>query len=179
LTALFTHLRIASGNDLTAIRRCAERLQAITELARELSAIEEASSRGGSTTTNVVHALESASARVVITLDLDASGELVARVAPGRAVTITAALLRAVMHATTSARLNARVARRDDRIWVRIDPGIEPATWSVVEPWHSGSRHKLDLWGAAVAAGEDGVVRVGEQDGQIAVELELPAAEAQ
>jgi hypothetical protein len=68
-----------------------------------------------------------------------------------------------------------RLRSREDRIAVRVDPGIEPTSWRVVEPWESGTGFKLDLWAVAIMSDAD--VRVGDAGGEIAVELELPAAE--
>ena len=176
LTALNTFLRLATGDGLAPIKRCAERIQAIAELARELAFLDEAASGSRAVSCDLVLAVESAAARIAVAVELAANGEHVVIVPPTRAQTIATAVLRAVVLAATAQRFIARVERRGDRIWMRIDPGIEPAEWRVVEPWRSGTGFKLELWAAAVAA-RDGEVRVGEQDGQIAVEVELPAAE--
>jgi signal transduction histidine kinase len=171
LTALYTFLQLAKGEGLGPIRRCADRIQAIAELARELAELED---DAPGAVTNLVLAIESAAARLAIAVQLDVTGEPHARIAMARAGTCATALLRAVADTAAGAPITARVARRADRICARIDPGIEPSAWRVVDPWSSGTGSKLDLWAAAVAAGEHGIVRVGELNGQIAVELELP-----
>lgn len=175
LTALHTYLRLANGDNIEPIRACAQRIKGIVELARDLSQLGEAQDAAGC---DLVLALESAAAQLAVAAVIDASGPLLVRVAPARAVLIAVSLLRAVMHAGTSSRIVMRAERRGDRVWMRVDPGIEPTTWRSIDPWRTGTGQKLDLWAAAVAAGEGGEVRVGELEGQIAVEAELPAAEA-
>jgi hypothetical protein len=120
-----------------------------------------------------VLAFESAASRLALPIVLDAPAPPVARVAMKRAVLLATSLLRGVQHAATAPELHVRLTRRDDRIGVRVDPGIEPRAWRVVDPWESGTGFKLDLWAAALMTGVE--VRVGDFDGQIAVELELPA----
>jgi hypothetical protein len=176
LTALSTYLRLAKGEGLAPIGACVQRIQAIAEVARELAFLDEASI-DTSETVDIGLAIDSAVARLGLTVTVEMPGEL--RVAAGakRAVAIIVAGLRAVA-STAPAALVVRVERRADRICVRIGQGAEPAAWRVIDPWRSGTGFKLDLWAAAVAAGDDGVVRVGDVEGQIAVEVELAVAES-
>ncbi len=179
LTALHTYLRLANGDNIEPIRACAQRIKGIVELARDLAQLGEATQPAQDAAgCDLVLALESAAAKLAVAAVIDASGPLLVRVAPARAGLITVALLRAVMDAGTSSRIVMRAERRGDRIWMRIDPGTEPTRWRSIDPWRTGTGQKLDLWAAAVAAGEGSEVRVGELEGQIAVEAELPAAEA-
>jgi signal transduction histidine kinase len=173
LTALYTYLKLAPGDHVGSMRRCADRIQVIAELVRELAALDDPPVPGA---TDLAIAIESGASRLGLDVELERSGEVLATIAPDRASTIATALLRAVVSSAPDSPLRARVFGRGQRAMVRLGPGIEPTTWQVVEPWRSSTRHKLELWAAAVAAGAEGSVRVGEVDGQIAVELELPAA---
>lgn len=174
LTALYTYLKLASGDHVGSMRRCADRLQVIAELVREVAALDDAPAPDRAT--DLALAIESGASRLGLDVQLERSGEVRATIAPERASTIATALLRAVISSAPDARVRARVLGRSERAIVRVAPGIEPVAWRVVEPWRASTSHRLELWAAAVAAGADGVVRVGEVDGQIAVELELPAA---
>jgi signal transduction histidine kinase len=171
LTALQTYLK---RGDVERAQQCVERIRAINDLARELSMLDEA---GGAASTDLVLAVESAASRLSIAVDIAADGPQRARIAPARASTMMTALMRGVVAAASGTRFVARVEHRGDRICARIDPGIEPTAWRVIEPWLASTSVKLDLWAGAVAAGADAVVRVGHVDGQIAVELDLPAVE--
>jgi hypothetical protein len=146
------------------------RIEAAVVLARELSHLEDPASDDA---IDLVLAFESAAARLALPIVIESPAPAVARIGMKRAVLLATSLLRGVQHAATSPELHVRLARRDDRVWVRVDPGIEPQAWRVVEPWDSGTGFKLDLWAAAIMAGVE--VRVGDFEGQIAVELELPA----
>jgi len=170
LTALHTFLRLAKGDGLAPITACVRRIEAAVDLARELSHLEDPAPDDA---IDLVLAFESASARLAVPIVVDAPTPVIARVAMTRAVLLATTLLRGVQHAATAPELHVRLARRDDRIAVRVDPGIEPQAWRVVDPWESGTGFKLDLWAAAVMTGVD--LRVGDFEGQIAVELELPA----
>ena len=172
LTALHTFLRLAKGEGLAPIEACVRRIEAAVSLARDVSHLEEPAANDA---TDFVLAFESAAARLALPIIVDATGPAIAGVAMKRAVLIATALLRGVQHAATATELRVRLRPQEDRISIRVDPGIEPQAWRVVDPWASGTGFKLDLWTAAIAA--DVEVRVGDVDGQIAVELELPAAE--
>jgi signal transduction histidine kinase len=172
LTALHTFLRLAKGEGLAPIEACVRRIEAAVSLAREVSHLEEPAANDA---TDLVLAFESAAARLALTVVVDAAGPAIVRVAMKRAVLIATSLLRGVQHAATASELRVRLRSREDRIAVRVDPGIEPASWRVVEPWESGTGFKLDLWAVAIMSDAD--VRVGDAGGEIAVELELPAAE--
>jgi signal transduction histidine kinase len=171
LTALQTYLK---RGDVERVQQCVERIRAISDLARELSVLDEV---GGAASTDLVLAVESAAARLSVGVELAAEGPQRARITPARAGMAMTALLRAVVAAATGTRFVARVERRGDRICARIDPGIEPTAWRDVEPWLASTSFKLDVWAGAVAAGAEAVVRVGHVAGQIAIELELPAVE--
>ncbi len=173
LTALHTFLRLAKGDGLAPIEACAKRIEAAVSLARDVSHLEEPTANDA---TDIALAFESAAARLALSVVVDATEPAVARVAMKRAVLIATSLLRGVQHAATASELRVRIRRREEKISIRVDPGIEPSSWRVVEPWESGTGFKMDLWAAALVSEVE--IRVGDVEGQIAVELELPAAEA-
>lgn len=170
LTALHTFVRLAKGDGLASIDACVRRIEAAVDLARELSHLDDPAPGDR---IDLVLAFESAASRLALPIRIDAPAPAVARIAMKRAVLLATALLRGVQHAATAPELRVRLVRHDERIAVRVDPGIEPRSWRVIDPWENGTGFKLDLWAAAVMSGVD--VRVGDFEGQIAVELELRA----
>jgi hypothetical protein len=180
LTALYTYLKLAaSGRSEDALRQaraCADRLHAIT------SAIQQLSRLGGSPSRlDVGAAVERAATYVPggASVGFDERDEAPAWIAPGDGDFVVASVLRAVASAVEPpARLRARLVGRGDRVRLRITAAAEPASWKAVEPW-SDQRTGLDLWLAAIVAGEaGGALRSGEVDGILGVELELPSAGA-
>ncbi len=178
LMALYTHLeRAIAGGETAAVqlRACAARMRSIAELVREV-----AQTPGAAQTVDLVVAIESAATRVPgVAIAIVADGPAMVRMPARAAGYVVIAAVRAVARAAPDGaglRATVEIDAGADAVRLRIDPGAAPAGWEVVDPWVS-ERTGLDLWTAAVVAGEDGgQVRVGEIDGAIAVELELPSA---
>ncbi|MDX2091341.1 MAG: hypothetical protein SFX73_26010 [Kofleriaceae bacterium] len=173
LTALYTHLKLAGDDRSAPLRGCADRLTAIANLVRELAAVSHAPAG----TIQLSLAVESA-ATLFGEIAIETTTAEPAQLGVEAARLITNAIVRAVARVAETPQLRARIERTDAGIRLRVDAGSQPTSWRVIDPWSGGSRTNLDLWAAAIAAGDaGGTIRVGEAGGQIAVELEVPAAE--
>ncbi len=187
LMALYAYLKVASaGRDdpaLGSMRACADRIRAIADVARQLARLEDADG-GGETALGpvITRAVAALGAPVAIEVAADA-GDARVRLGAEAAALIVAAALRAVHRAALDpARLRVRLERVDGAspgLVVRVDGGAAaPATWADVDPFGPAATG-LDLWSAAAVTRQaGGAVRIGEHEGEIAVELDLPAAEA-
>jgi hypothetical protein len=154
------------------LRAAAERLRAISDVAREVVQTPGVAQR-----MDLKVAVESAASRVCPALTIDAPGDAPVRMTPRAAGHVATAVVRAVARAAPDgAGVRAHLEVGGGTVRLRVDPGAVPIAWQDIDPWTS-ERHGLDLWTAALVAAESGGrVQVGEIDGAIAVIVELPEA---
>jgi hypothetical protein len=150
LTALYTYLKIAEraapAGSLVKIRACADRLRAITAVARVASRPLEA---GGEV--DVAAAFAAADPAIAIEGSGRARIDHEALAAIASAVVFIAAPTRAHVDGTT----------------IRVDRGAPPAHWRAIDAW-SGERASFDLWALAMRCAR---VEVGDSEGTLAVTL--------
>jgi hypothetical protein len=169
LMALYTYVKLAGPDDprMAAIRACVDRLRTITDLAREVAHADE-------TGTGDVAAALAAGA-----IACEPTGDARVALPQAQVGTIVGAVVRAVRATLDDgAAVRAQVSGDGARVRLRVGPdGVAaPTAWQPIDPWAARGAG-LAVWSAAVLAGEvGGEVRLGERDGAIVVEVELPAA---
>lgn len=181
--ALYTHLKLARRRvedpSLDAAMRCLDRLREITGALQATGRIDDdeddGDTDGGATELAGVVAMAASGVGREVTLSDEGTPP---RIAGRVGLVVVAPALRAVARtAADGAGLRVTVGGDEARARVRIDSGATPeaSRWRAVAPLAS-ARVSLDLWLAALAALDaGGAVRVADEDGMIAVEVELPA----
>lgn len=181
--ALYTHLKLARRRvddpSLDAAMRCLDRLREITGALQATGRVDnhedEGDTDGGATELDGVITMAASGVGRELALSADGAPP---RIAGRVGLVVLAPALRAVARtAPDGAALRVSLGGDAARARLRIDSGVAPeaSRWRAVAPLAS-ARVSLDLWLAALAALDaGGAVRVADDDGVIAVEVELPA----